>query len=319
MMSLTVYWYLVSMKPLICEPLFALALAYPFSNQSPNSLSDQLYTTPTHFLLELIQNADDNTFALGTLPKIHLSLYTKAGKGVFRCDCNEIGFTSRHLDALTRVGKSTKKAAGGRKGYIGEKGIGFKSVFKVADVVHVASGCYEFKFDRRETIGMMLPILSDFPPNDRVSGHTQFLLEIKRNEDYGQIRDDLRSLKSETLLFLRKLKQVGVTINGQRRSYTLLPNEFDSNFGGETATVFGVSKQPDWTKTTTYVIERQTVENLPPDPRREGVTTSEVMVAFTVKDRITPIIEAQQVFAFLPIQEFGFKVSLTSTRPTNEA
>lgn len=81
------------------------------------------------------------------MPRLQLSIYVNAGKEIFRSDCNEIGFSFRQLDALTRIGKSTKKAAGGRKGYIGEKGIGFKSVFKVADVVRVASGCYEFKFN----------------------------------------------------------------------------------------------------------------------------------------------------------------------------
>jgi hypothetical protein len=36
-------------------------------------------------------------------------------------------------------------------------------VFKVADVVNVASGFYEFKFNRNEPIGMILPILAPFP------------------------------------------------------------------------------------------------------------------------------------------------------------
>ncbi len=48
------------------------------------------------------------------------------------------------------------------EGFIGEKGIGFKSVFKVANVVHVASGHYQFKLDRREPLGMILPRLSTF-------------------------------------------------------------------------------------------------------------------------------------------------------------
>lgn len=239
-----------------------------------------------------------------------MSLYRKGGKGIFRSDCNETGFTFRQLDALSRVGKSTKKAADGRKGYIGEKGIGFKSVFKVADVVCVASGCYEFKFDRRETIGMMLPILSSFPSGDRVKDHTQFLLELNSNEDYRQIRGDLQGLGPETLLFLRKLRQLDVSINGEHKIYKLRTNGWNSEFGGETATVSEITDER--TKTTKYMIERQTVEDLPPDPRREAVATSEVVVAFTVKDQLTPIVKSQQVFAFLPIQNYGFTVSLTS-------
>lgn len=243
------------------------------------------------------------------MPRLHLSLYRKVGKEVFRSDCNEIGFTFPQLDALTRIGKSTKKAANGLKGYIGEKGIGFKSVFKVADVVRVASGCYEFVFNRCNTIGMMLPIPFNFPSDDRIDGHTQFLLELKRNEDYQQIRGDLKELGSETLIFLRKLKQLDVSIDGERKTYQLLTDNRNSNFGGETATISAITAQQ--TQITKYVVERQTVTDLPPDARREAVTTSEVVVAFAVKDRSTPIVTPQQVFAFLPIQNYGFPVSLT--------
>lgn len=218
-----------------------------------------------------------------------MSLYRKVGKEIFRSDCNEIGFTFRQLDALTRIGKSTKQAADGCKGYIGEKGIGFKSVFKVADVVRIASGCYEFELNRRNTIGMMLPIPCNFPSDDRIKNHTQFLLESKRNEGYRQIRGDLKRLGSETLIFLRKLKQLDVSINGERKTYELRTDNWNSNFGGETATISETTDQQ--TKKTKYMIERQTVADLPPDPRREAVATSEVVVAFAVKDRITPIVK----------------------------
>ena len=261
----------------------------------------------------MIQNADDNAYPSGAVPRLHLSLYRKDGKEIFRSDCNEVGFTFRQLDALTRIGKSTKKAADGRKGYIGEKGIGFKSVFKVADVVRVASGCYEFKFNRRNIIGMMLPIPSTFPSDDRVKGHTQFLLELKRNKDYRQIEGDLKGIGSETLLFLRKLKQLDVSINGKHKTYKLRTNHWNSYFGGETATISETTDQQ--TKTTKYIIKRQTVKDLPPDPRREGVATSEVVVAFAVRGQTTPIVKPQQVFAFLPIQNYGFPVSLTPCSP----
>lgn len=274
-------------------------------NEALDILSDQLYTKPTHFLLELIQNADDNTFPSRSMPRLHLTLYQEDGKGIFRSDCNEVGFTFQQLDALTQIGKSTKKAADGRKGYIGEKGIGFKSVFKVADLVRVASGCYEFKFNRRKTIGMMLPIPSNFPPGDRVKDHTQIMLHLKRKEDYKQIGDDLRRLESQTLLFLRNLEQLDVTIEDECTMYKLFTEDWSPKFGGEVATVSEDKRQR--IETMKYMIERHTVEDLPLDPRRNAVTTSEVVVAFPVKDQTTPIVESQQVFAFLPVQTYGFK------------
>ena len=49
---------------------------------------------------------------------------------------NETGFREEHVQALCRVGESTKKKA---QGYIGEKGIGFKSVFRITECPYVFS------------------------------------------------------------------------------------------------------------------------------------------------------------------------------------
>lgn len=43
---------------------------------------------------------------------------------------NEQGFSVENIKALCDIGNSTKKRSGA--GYIGHKGIGFKSVFRVA-------------------------------------------------------------------------------------------------------------------------------------------------------------------------------------------
>lgn len=239
-----------------------------------------------------------------------MSLYKKDSNTFFRSDCNEIGFTFKQLDALARIGSSTKKViSGGQKGYIGEKGIGFKSVFKVADVVHIASGHYEFKLDRRETIGMMLPIISHFPSDDRVKGHTQVLLNIKSEDSYRQIKRDLGAMEPQILLFVRKLKQLVVSIDGHHHGEYCRTTLSDDGFGGETSTIS--EKAGNVTRETKYIIHRQTVKGLPSDPRRAGVNASEVVLAFAVEDKATPITKPQQVFAFLPIHHYGFPVRLT--------
>src|SRR5438105_2747563 len=49
-------------------------------NSALRLLSDDLYSTKTHFVLELIQNADDNAYAIGTDPEIHITLSPSALK-----------------------------------------------------------------------------------------------------------------------------------------------------------------------------------------------------------------------------------------------
>jgi len=58
---------------------------------------------------------------------------------------NEIGFNDEDVRALCNVGDSTKGSGGGA--YIGQKGIGFKSVFSVSNEPAIHSNGYHFKLD----------------------------------------------------------------------------------------------------------------------------------------------------------------------------
>ncbi|KAJ4385381.1 hypothetical protein N0V93_009808 [Gnomoniopsis smithogilvyi] len=88
------------------------------------TLAKNLYTSKACFVFELLQNADDNNYtkarAEGDLPYVSFSIYPHQ----IVLECNEDGFTAENLAAICAVGKSSKK---GVQGYIGEKGIGFKS------------------------------------------------------------------------------------------------------------------------------------------------------------------------------------------------
>ncbi len=50
---------------------------------------------------------------------------------------NELGFKEEDVRALSNVGSSTKKDRS--LGYIGQKGIGFKSVFRITDTPTIHS------------------------------------------------------------------------------------------------------------------------------------------------------------------------------------
>ena len=110
-------------------------------------------------------------------------------------DCNEVGFSKANVEALCRIGASTKKDKERTKGYIGEKGIGFKSIFKVADTVHISSRGYAFKFDRRGMLCMIVPIIEDFPPEHLKVGQTQTILEIKGDAEFKDIHIELEKLE----------------------------------------------------------------------------------------------------------------------------
>jgi len=72
-----------------------------------------------------VQNADDNNYPENVEPTLTFILQD-SGIAVLN---NERGFSAQNMRALCDVGNSTKK--GSNAGYIGKKGIGFKSVFRV--------------------------------------------------------------------------------------------------------------------------------------------------------------------------------------------
>ncbi|CAG14733.1 unnamed protein product, partial [Tetraodon nigroviridis] len=122
--------------------------------RSLDRLSTELYSKDTHFVLELIQNADDNTYPseAGVLPALAF---------VVENDCitilnNEMGFQEKNVRAICDVGRSTKGKH--KYGYIGQKGIGFKSVFKVTDCPEIHSNGFHLRFDKTSgPMGYILP------------------------------------------------------------------------------------------------------------------------------------------------------------------
>lgn len=152
------------------------------TNHVPSpSLAKNLYYKDVRFIFELLQNADDNSFerakANGQEPYIAFGVYDDQ----IIVDCNEDGFDERNLRAICSVGKSSKL---GRQGYIGEKGIGFKSVFKVAWKVHIKSGAFSFCFKHRpgdSGMGMISPEWQ--PTNDTPEGITRMIFTLHDQGD----------------------------------------------------------------------------------------------------------------------------------------
>jgi hypothetical protein len=121
-----------------------------------------MLATPVSFL-SFFQNADDNRFThantQGESPFISFEVYPDR----IVVECNEDGFTARDLSAICTVGESTKSAS---HGYIGAKGIGFKSVFIAAWKVHIQSGHFSFFFQHKKGdlgLGMVLPVCYPMP------------------------------------------------------------------------------------------------------------------------------------------------------------
>lgn len=252
----------------------------------------------------MIQNADDNTYD----PKVQPSVHFTYEKGNLRVDCNEVGFSPRNVEALCRVGQSTKK---GFKGgdlstrYVGEKGIGFKSVFKAADVVWISSGNYSFKFDKSKQLGMIAPIWDDFPVPVK-PGYTSLYLQLSKSYNHRGLLQELKALDSRLLIFLRRLRSITVSIS---EPIGPISKTWNSNFS-RTEMGKDLTRLVQNGRVCDYIITRHQVPNMPRESKREGVTSSEIILGFPITEDNQPKRESQQAYAFLPIRDYGFEASI---------
>ncbi|KAF2396452.1 hypothetical protein EJ06DRAFT_240603 [Trichodelitschia bisporula] len=265
-------------------------------------LSEQLYQKSTHFLLELVQNADDNAY---NVPKPTLNITYE--KRTLRIDCNEVGFAKKNVEAICRIGRSSKAGLDNSRRYIGEKGIGFKSVFRVSDVVSIFSNHYSFKFDKSQRLGMIAPIWEKFPAKT-LPGYTSILLQLSQDCDVEELIQEIKSLDPRLLIFLQKLRQINILIKRDDdlpwRSALERLDEPTINKKHQLITLHHRSK------VLPYLIFRLQVGNLPKDPKREGISQSELLLAFPLDGSGQPRIEPQNVYAFLPVRDYGFKFLL---------
>lgn len=179
-------------------------------------LATNLYTSKARFIFELLQNADDNTYskALGSGAIPYLSFRVHPSYIVI--ECNEDGFTDKNLAAICSIGKSSKAGA---QGYIGEKGIGFKSVFMAASKVHIQSGVFSFSFKHKKGdsgMGMISPLWEE-TDEELPSPLTRFTLLLHDDGDAEMraktrqsIETQFEELQENLLLFMKNLKKIHV-------------------------------------------------------------------------------------------------------------
>ncbi|MGF1849352.1 sacsin N-terminal ATP-binding-like domain-containing protein [Vibrio lentus] len=281
-------------------------------HNSVQVLSEQLYSKDVHFVFELIQNAEDNHYSAGAEPKLHFELLdtdptgTAGTKGCLAIYNNELGFELKNVKAVSSVGGSTKKNSKD-SGYIGEKGIGFKSVFSVTPSPHIYSNGFQFSFrdnDEKTGLGYIIPYWEETVPKvvreKLTTYNTCILLPLRDDPEKDcllKIRQELDNLDASLLLFLNKISELTVHMNGSTRryakeehdSYTSLINESEGSI-----------------TTTDYIVRKKTIlvpEDLK-ESKRENVTKRELCLAFP-KGLTNPLFPRFKVFSYLPTEVFS--------------
>ena len=183
--------------------------------EDASRLAGDIHTMQPRFILELIQNADDNHYAAGVEPKLKFTIRSSE----LVVQNNEKGFNKENVEALCGIGGTTKKRA---LGYIGEKGIGFKSVFLVTDEPHIYSNGFQFKFKRddRYPMSMIIPEWVEEVPDFVDTGLTNIVLPPKPEAE-SEIGQHISEIRPSLLLFLRKLRTIEIEDENQHKLETI--------------------------------------------------------------------------------------------------
>ncbi|OIV93309.1 hypothetical protein TanjilG_14560 [Lupinus angustifolius] len=195
-------------------------------HQAVKNLSVELYAKDVHFLMELIQNAEDNQYAEVVRPTLEFIVTSKditatGAPATLLIFNNEKGFSPKNIESVCSVGRSTKKG-NRRSGYIGEKGIGFKSVFLVTAQPYIFSNGYQIRFNEdpcpHSGLGYIVPEWVEENPTPldikKIYGNatlptTTIVLPLKP-EKVEPVKHQLSTIHPEVLLFLSKIKHLSV-------------------------------------------------------------------------------------------------------------
>lgn len=181
------------------------------------TVSESIFSRSAHFILELLQNAEDAGSKLGARRgEIEFHISPTRIKVIH----NGSPFNYENVNAICGV-RSTKKPEEDTLGYLG---IGFKSVFKVSDCPQIHSGDFHFKFDKSVSPNpanepwQITPIWIDAASESLNPTLTTFIMPFRNSEAYEQTLQELQKLNVHIFLFLKWLRRLRILIEPKNNS-----------------------------------------------------------------------------------------------------
>jgi len=174
-----------------------------------------MYSDSTHFIYEILQNADDYGAT---------EVFFKLSKDKLLIEHNGEPFVEENVKAITYFGKSTSRDDLVKTGHFG---VGFKSVFAFTATPTVISGVEHFQiyglyrvrehpypsgFSRSRT-RIILPFNHESEQPDYVENL------VSRKEAFSKIATRLTTLNMNTLLFTRNIREIRWEIDGRKGHY----------------------------------------------------------------------------------------------------
>jgi hypothetical protein len=260
----------------------------------PMLLADR-YDDRTHFIYELLQNAEDALARRDGWSGVRAVAFELSGAAL-RISHFGAPFTEADVRGICGIAKSTKGLTS-----IGLFGIGFKSVYAFTDCPEIHSGEEHFAVD-----SFVWP--RAIPMGHGDSGETTFILPLRPADAsaHEEIAAGLRRLGARTLLFLREIEEISWSVEGGASG--LYRRTKPEPLGGNARKVMVIGEgqgAADVTEETWLVFSRQVRTG-------QGVKAGYVEVAFALSKS-----DGSATPSVRPIDDSALVVFFPTIVPTN--
>ena len=252
----------------------------------PMLLADR-YDERTHFIFELLQNAEDALRRLRQ-PGNSRSVSFHLQQDALRVSHFGDAFTEADVRGICGIDESTKEI-----NEIGRFGIGFKSVYAFTDRPQVHSGAEDFAIEEFVRPMAVRAI-------QRAADETVILIPFKHSLDaaYDEISNALLHIGASALLFLRHIGEISWrTELGASGQYLRESEDIDSN--ARRVTILGEQNGKDATDEEWLIFSR-------PVTATDGVEARPIEIAFSCledpvsRDRHIHPVERSPLVVFFP-------------------
>jgi len=252
------------------------------------ALSDDAYPDNAHFIYEIIQNAEDSSYLKNKKAELEFHLLDN---GILVLS-NQDGFTDDDIRSICVMASGGKIAR--KDQFIGEKGLGFRSVFKITNTPCISSNGYEFYFDKQQSYEkpFLLKNYQKLLPNEfaNYTNTAIFLPYSITSDEIDELENDFKSkIKPKLILFLKKLNSISIIKNNQKYMFIEKENSKSEHF--ELASLKDKDNKQE------FYITRKTINvSSINEEKRKGIQEREIVLAYPkeLEDG------SSNIFAFLP-------------------
>ena len=246
-----------------------------------------------HFIWEMLQNAED-------VVAEEISFILENKRLIVRH--NGIPFSANNVHSICSVGASTKRDEPNK---IGKFGMGFKTVFKYTASPEVYSRDFRFRIEK-----FVYPSSIQKNLENDYGRDTVFVIPFnhpEKNEDeaYSEIKEKLLSLSSASLLFLKEIQKITVTVENQTFTVTRKTKKRVNISDTLSLDNIEVTDRQGSKSYYRFTLGGLTLVDVASDGTQETVTGQSVMIAYSLGNagKIQPcsrVNDIRNYFVFFP-------------------